>query len=136
MKKKYDLKVFKVENHDTEPALLIVFDSSVGVDLTLIVAQNVYSASDTFPFVALQKIRRVLEESGELLCCAGGRIDVHPSGRMLVGFNAYKLIKGQPVKKGSVVSIFKVEDDILALGTVQEQDDFYAEWLESLNPNS
>ena len=128
----HNLEVFDERSSSSVPAELIVEDTSNGVVLQLNICNKSYNASDTFPFVALCKIRKELEQEGKKICCKGNRIDVHPSGRMLVGFNAYKLAIGNQVSDKDIINIFSPETDLSLLGTVEEQKSKYNDWLNSL----
>ena len=102
----HNIEVFDENLSSLIPAELFVEDTSNGVVLKLVIGNKSYNANDTFPFVALCKIREDLEEEGKKICCKGNRIDVHPSGRMLIGFNAYKLILGNQALDKDIVNIF------------------------------
>lgn len=128
----YNIEVFDENSSSLIPAELFVEDTSNGVVLKLAIGNKSYNANDTFPFVALCKIREDLEQERKKICCKGNRIDVHPSGRMLVGFNAYKLVLGNQALDKDIVNIFSPETNLSLLGTVEEQKSKYNEWLNSL----
>tara|TARA_Y100000768_G_scaffold377934_1_gene351748 strand:+ start:259 stop:501 length:243 start_codon:yes stop_codon:yes gene_type:complete len=80
----------------------------------------------------LCKVRKALETKGLKICCKGSRKDVYPFGRMLVGFNAYLLRKGERATNNDILNIFEDEDDFSTLSTVAEQENYYEEWFVSL----
>ena len=100
------------------------------VTLHLIMKNYFHSSTNTFPFDALVDIRLKLEEENKRICCKGSRIDVFPSGQMLVGFLASYLEMGQQMTK--FVNILDSEEDINLLSTVKEQEEYYDKWLDSL----
>ncbi len=85
---------------------------------------------NTFPFVALVNIRLKLEPVGVKILCNGCRVDVYPSGAALVSVKAYRLEMGQPATRESLVKIFEPTDDIDKIATVEEQREFWKNWLE------
>ena len=120
-----DLRVFE--------AHIKIIDESDGVTIILKCLDGFEMCEkDTFPFVCFCKIRVILEAKGLKLCCKGSRKDVYPSGRMLVGFNAYLLRKGKQASSTDILNIFEDETDFLSLSTVADQENYYREWLVSL----
>lgn len=85
------------------------------------------SASDEFPFLALDKIRLGLERSNLKLICQGSRIDVYPIG---IYFYAYELELGKPAVNS--VYIFDKTNMIEKIGTVEDQKSFFEKWLKSV----
>lgn len=85
------------------------------------------------PFVVLQRLREILEKDNVLLLCKGNRLDVHPSGGLLTGIGALKLQIGRRVDiTTDIVKIFDPEIETLMLATVDKQNDYYDEWLNSI----
>lgn len=85
-------------------------------------------------FRALCAIREQLEVEGSLLECFGASKDVYPSPMiesMGYGEKAYKLTLGRAALKSDLVGIFESGEDV-APATVEEQREFYEQWLESL----
>jgi hypothetical protein len=85
-------------------------------------------------FSAMSDVRRELENNGLLLKLYGASRNVYPSPMsrsMGGGHKAYKLQMGQPAKQSDLVSIFGVGPDI-DLASVDEQEQFYRDWLKSL----
>lgn len=90
---------------------------SVSVDpaseLALVVGDDTYSSTGYDLFDALTALRRSLESDGLLLCCAGARGDVHPSGmsrQMSGGRAAYRHVAGRPPGSADLVDIFEAAD--------------------------
>lgn len=128
----HNLKIIDSKNtyFDT---FIKVLDEPHGVTISIKwLDENEIVETDTFPFVCLCKLRTMLEKRNLKLCCKGNRIDVYPSGRMLVGFNAYILKKGIQASSDDIVNIFEPEDNINLFCTVAEQENYYNLWLNSL----
>ncbi|MBQ6946055.1 MAG: hypothetical protein IJN43_17300 [Ruminococcus sp.] len=86
-------------------------------------------------FNAMVKIRRQLETVHQQLMCKGARRDVYPSPmqmRMGECREAYMLSMGKPARLNQIVNIFDVENEISICTTVDEQERYYAEWVQSL----
>lgn len=96
-------------------------------------AREIASTDEDF-FSALCSIRRVLEKENGLLHCYGASRNVYPSPmsrQMGGGIKAYKMQMGAQAKLSDLVSIFDTGPDI-SPSTVDEQERFHKEWLESL----
>lgn len=91
-----------------------------------------FKVHDIYPFRVLNKVREKLEEDNLFLTCKGSRIDVHYTGATLVGFKAYKIKKGEPLKLKNMVNIFESEPDLEALSTITDQNRYFNNWLESV----
>ena len=94
--------------------------------------QERFDAGDLFE--AMTDLRRVLERTGAQLLCAGARVDVYPSGMcrdMGGGRQAYATQIGKPARMEDLVDIFAYAEPE-SVGTVQQQVEFHAEWIESL----
>jgi hypothetical protein len=88
-------------------------------------------ASDLF--AALCQVRRQLEARDVVLCCAGARRDVWPSGMardMGQGLKAYQLSLPRTAERPPLVGIFDPasSEDV---GTVAEQEAFAQAWRDS-----
>ncbi len=86
-------------------------------------------------FDALVCIRRQLEPQGARVRCYGSAVNVYPSPMGLSmghGRKAYSLTLGRRALKDDLVDIFARTPDDVKLGTVDEQESFYDEWLQSL----
>jgi hypothetical protein len=104
------------------------------VRLDLHFAGEVITATaDTF-FDALADIRNVLEARGLRPRCLGASRNVYPSPMirsMGCGDRAYRLKPGHQAKLEDIVEIFATDQEITPV-SVEEQRQFYGEWLESL----
>jgi hypothetical protein len=85
---------------------------------------------DSFPFLALNKIRLKLEGIGIKILCHGARIDVYPSGMLLTTVKAYEIEMGQKATK--MIVIFDPTDDIHKIATVEEQKAYFDSWFVSI----
>lgn len=126
-------KISLFQNGDIKHGEINIEEFETNVKMTLKIDSNKnYSSTETFPFVALTKIRQQLEMEGIVIMCKGARKDVYPSGRMLVGYNAYMLKLGKQAENNEIVSIFDEEVDLDAISSPQSQEEFYNTWLKSI----
>ena len=85
-------------------------------------------------FDCLLEIRESFEKTNMKILCNGARYDVYPSRmsrQMGKGIKAYVMIKGKQAMEDSLVDIFE-SADLVKIGTVQQQRDYYNAWLDSL----
>lgn len=104
------------------------------VRLSLIFLAREITRIDRDFFSAMRSIRRELEKDHLLLNCYGASRNVYPSPLsqdMGSGWKAHKLQIGRPATEKDSVSIFDVGPDVIP-ALVDEQDEFYREWLKSL----
>lgn len=87
------------------------------------------SVTDDYPFLALLKLRMELETMNVKLMCNGARLDVYPSSALIIGVKAYQLEYGKPATKAGICNIFDPVDDVDKLSTVDEQRNFWLNWL-------
>lgn len=85
---------------------------------------------DDFPFFALVKIRKELEELGIKILCNGSRIDVYPSSMGMMSLKGYELRIGEPATR--LLNIFEPADDINKIATVDEQKLYFENWIKDL----
>ena len=95
---------------------------------------EISAKSDIGYFRALKQLREILEKKGILVECLGASEDVYPSPMiesMGCGERAYRLTLGQHAlmsekkkKKNSGIGVKPA--------TIQQQEDFYKRWLQSL----
>ncbi|MET3878014.1 hypothetical protein [Chitinophaga sp. OAE865] len=90
-----------------------------------------FTAEDNFPFYALIKIRLDLEPHNVKILCNGSRVDVYPSGFLMTSFKAYKLVIGEPATGEDLLNILEATSELEMMGTVQEQEKYWQEWLKS-----
>jgi len=119
-------------NGEFNNAIIEIIDNKHEVEISLLFDQTRIRESDTFPFIALQRLNKYLEDKNMKLMVKGCRRDVHPSGAFLIGFNAYMLTMGKQASRTEIVNIFEPESNIEAIGTVEEQNKYYKDWLNSL----
>jgi len=90
--------------------------------------------SDEGYFDALCRVRQVIERDGYRLLCLGSSAGVFPSAMsrgMGTGDLAYRLKMGKPATSHDLVSIFDADASVVP-STVQEQQEFFDAWIESL----
>jgi len=83
---------------------------------------------------ALCAVRRKLEAEGMLLGCYGASRDCYPSPMSLSmggGGLVYRLHLGQQALKADLVDLLETGTDVLS-ATVEEQAQFYTDWIASL----
>ena len=86
-------------------------------------------------FDAFGKIRKRLEAIGYRPLCYGAALNCYPSpmsSDMGGGTKLYRLRLGEQGKLANLVGIFDAEPGLVPV-TVEEQNAFYEEWLESLS---
>lgn len=117
-------------------ALLKIVQAQGGVHLTLDDQRlGTIEAVGNGAFEALNNMRLKLEKKGIRLLCAGARKDLFPSGMsrsMGGGRKAYLLKMGEPAKMDSLVDIFD-SAPVETVGTVDEQQRFYNDWIDSIS---
>jgi hypothetical protein len=89
-------------------------------------------------FFALNEIRLALQSLGAIPHCYGASKEVYASPMILsmgAGENAYKLRLGIPAKTEDLVNIFDSGPGMTPVD-VEEQEQFYALWLQSLQSKS
>jgi hypothetical protein len=85
-------------------------------------------------FEALQRLRLQLEKDGALLHCFGASENVYPSGMqrsMGPAILAYRTKIGSPASREDIVNIFEADETVVP-ATVNQQEFFHQEWMESL----
>jgi hypothetical protein len=98
---------------------------ALGLDMT---------AEDRDLYECLRSIRLGLEESGVRICCNGARIDAYPSrlNREMGGAQKVQIrVMGRAAMKSDQVGIFDPAP-IDSIGSVDQQNGYYREWLNSL----
>lgn len=86
-------------------------------------------------YYCLKKLHKKLDVLGIKLLCNGCRRDVRPS-RMSIdmggGTLAYKHVLGRKPTENDLVNIFDPTDDLESIVSVEEQDEYYKQWLRSI----
>ncbi len=94
---------------------------------------EVWHDQDPHIFTSFCKLRKHLEAQEKMLLCVGCKINVHPSGGLMHSVFALQLSMNTRVGiKKDVVMIFDEELDITKLATVNQQEEFYRGWLDSI----
>lgn len=89
-------------------------------------------------FEALKQLRQELEKTGALLHCFGASENVYPSGMqrsMGPAALAYKTRIGFPALLRDIVNIFEADETVVS-STVEQQERFHREWIDSLGKGS
>lgn len=126
--KRYQLKLFN--GSEFSNSILIFQRKANEAELEFQSSYLNARVQDAFPFLALNKIRMKLEEMGIEILCNGSRIDVYPSGMLMMSLKAYELEMGKKAEK--MVNIFNPTDDVHDIGTIKEQKDYFDNWFVSI----
>ncbi len=89
-------------------------------------------------FEAFTNIRKQLRSKEIVLLCNGSRRNIYPSPMLRQsggGKMAYLLRLGVPARKEDIVNIFDPVE-ISDISTIEKQNEFYDQWLNSLDPTS
>lgn len=116
-------------NGSYEKAILNLFDNEIIIKIR----DRKLSKKGEYPFIVLKEIRKQLESENIFLIVNGSRIDVYPSGLSLHGFNAYTHVMGRQTSLDQLVDILEETDQKHLIGTVGEQMEYHAKWIETLN---
>lgn len=117
--------------------LFVYEESPSDVDmvfLKVVIGERSFISEEIDCFSALVSIRKELEQENLQIACNGSAKNVYPSRMQLTmgyGRKAYRLFIGQQDEIGNVVDIFDCEND-LEFVTVEEQSNFYAQWIKSI----
>lgn len=130
-----EYKIVKVKNLKTKEVIeLKIYESENKengnfVMYTEIKNQNILASSDGY-FDCYQKLRDKLLEKGYGLLCIGSKINAVQSPMASVSDKIYLVEKGQPAK--NVQSLYEF-CDMEVFPNTEEQNNFYEEWINSLN---
>jgi hypothetical protein len=95
-----------------------------------------YSCVGADLFECLSKLRAdYLEIQQQQILCNGARIDVYPSRmsrQMSGGCKAYIMTMGRQARMSDMVDIFEDSEERSKNGTVNEQNEFFRNWKDSL----
>lgn len=114
----------RLEFSQASPFKLVAQSSTLGT----------VEVQDDSLFGALVRLRTVAEAAGCRLLCNAARLNAYPSRMSLEmggGRKVYVLKPGQQARRGDMVDIFDYAP-IEEVATVQEQRDYYAAWIRSL----
>jgi hypothetical protein len=126
---KLDKVVILKKDEERYSGHLIVEDDSIVLD------SGIYKISKQggFYFFMLRDIRSELQKSNIFLLINGSRKDVYPSGMSLPGMMAYVQIMGkQSSSLNDLVNIFDETTQLDMISTVEEQDKYHNNWINSL----
>jgi hypothetical protein len=126
---KLDKVVILKKDEERYSGHLIVDDDSIVLD------SDIYKIfkQGGFYFFMLRDIRSELQKSNIFLLINGSRKDVYPSGMSLPGMMAYVQIMGkQSSSLNDLVNIFDETTQLDMISTVEEQDKYHNNWINSL----
>lgn len=109
-----------------------VEEDLVAVELKL-PSKTFFTKAESY-FEALQCIRKDLEHDGIQILCNGAARNVYPSPMMLnmgEGRSAYKVTFGHQALMKDVVDIFDYDESLICC-SVEEQNQYYSNWVTSL----
>jgi hypothetical protein len=136
MMKEYRLTIGQLSG-ETHPATITIdFESDALFQYTVLhYKDDLLRIDSKSPHlqIAFREIRQKLEEKGKRIFCKGSRLNVHPSGRQLIGETAYCLKLGHRVTSSDVENIFDFEEDESSIASISDQESFYKEWLASID---
>lgn len=117
---------------------LILYDEAIDDNNMVFLEINFEGEKISFKgenfFQALLDLRRELEKNEIQIICNGAAKNVYPSRMQLsmgTGIKAYKMYIGKQAKMSDVVNIFDCDEE-LDFVKIEEQSNFYDEWLRSL----
>lgn len=87
---------------------------------------------DEYPFKAIRNIRKELEKHNIKIFINASRMDVHPSGVLAYSNSAYIHKMGQQSLTKDIVGLFDQAFNDEKIGTVEEQERYLFEWINSL----
>lgn len=128
------VNVLCVKNGLEMDAIIELSENEDNVRIKFILEEVIFEKEDETFFEALIKMRKDLEKMDIKLLCKGCCKNVYPSAMILkmgAGRKAYTLTYGEQAKMNSLVDIF-APCSIEQYGTVQQQADFFASWIESI----
>ncbi|NHK27686.1 hypothetical protein FF098_007215 [Parvularcula flava] len=117
-------------------------DTSLSLEQSILKVKLIFRPSDQDEyfavagdyFAAFQSIRIDTAPLGIKFLCQGARKNVYPTGMardMGLGLSAYQLELGKKADKSKLVRIFDAAPSS-EIDTVENQDDFWRQWLASL----
>ena len=97
-------------------------------------AEKTYEARAESYFETLQNLRKELERDGIQILCNGAARNVYPSPMTLAmgyGRKASKMTWGKQALRKDLVDIFGYDESLVCCG-VEEQNQYYMDWIQSL----
>ena len=104
----------------------------VAVEIKL--EEKTYNAVAESYFETLQDLRQELERDGIQILCNGAAKNVYPSPMALAmgeGRRAYRMTWGKQALQKDVVDIFDYDESLICC-SVEEQKQYYMDWIRSL----
>jgi hypothetical protein len=134
MEKKFEIKCLHI-NHMIAAGIIVRTEDDGTVSLLYNDEENVILIfNDAHLFTSFCRLRRKLLTEDKILLCKGARIDVHPTGSQLKWIYAYQLQIGERItQSANKVVLFDDELDVNRIVTVEEQEEFYIKWLNSID---
>ncbi len=131
----YPVRLVSRTNSDTEGVFALNEDENADeVTLTLQFPKGEIIGKAPDYFEAMCQIRKKLEAEGWRPVCYGSSRQVYPSGMcrdMGLGLKAYRLQIGRHAGLADLISILDTGPDVEP-SSVEEQEQFFQEWLRSL----
>ena len=121
------------ESYPAEVSLEEIADGE-NVNIEIWIRGKQYSSTAENYFMALRNLRIQMEHDDVQIVCNGAVRNVYPSAMMLRmgnGRKAYVLHHGIQARQTDIVDIFNT-DVIPQVCSVNEQENYYREWLDSL----
>ena len=130
------MEIFDIEiinNGKIEKNKLFLSEIEDEINLKIEIERTIYFSKSDNIFDSVVELRKKLELKNIYLLCNASVINVYPSGmqKEFGGTKAYKLQMGKQATLTDVVDIFDY-DNGLKIGSVKEQEEFYENWIESL----
>ena len=136
MKDENNMEIFDIEiinNGKIEKNKLFLLEFEDEIKLKIEIERTIYSSKSDNIFDSVVELRKKLELKNIYLLCNASVINVYPSGmqKEFGGTKAYKLQMGKQATLSDVVDIFDYDSE-LKISSVEEQKEFYENWIESL----
>ena len=136
VKDENNMEIFDIEiinNGKIEKNKLFLLEFEDEIKLKIEIERTIYSSKSDNIFDSVVELRKKLELNKIYLLCNASVINVYPSGmqKEFGGTKAYKLEMGKQATLSDVVDIFDYDSE-LKISSVEEQKEFYENWIESL----
>lgn len=132
MNKEYKIK-YLCQNTILNATIVLYFVDNGETLLKYIDEDEIWEEKGPHLFVTFCDLRKYLNLKEKILLCKGCRINVHPSGSQLKWIFAYNLTKGIRVDPDKdEVMIFDEELEMDKIVSVEKQEQFYREWIDSI----
>ena len=136
VKDENNMEIFDIEiinNGKIEKNKLFLLEIEDEINLKIEIERTIYFSKSDNIFDSVVELRKKLELKNIYLLCNASVINVYPSGmqKEFGGTKAYKLEMGKQATLSDVVDIFDYDSE-LKISSVEEQKEFYENWIESL----